>query len=253
MAEHRINWEDTQYPLDQVDQTNSMSLPNRIAIDGPAASGKSTVGERLARHLGYLCLDTGIMYRAVTWAALMVYSSVDDEAAITELANQVDIDVREPTVADGRKVDVLLNGEDVTWKIRRPEVDANVSQVSAYLGVRQAMTVKQRRIGDRGKIVMIGRDIGTVVLPDAELKIYLDASVEERARRRYEENIRRGESADYDEILAAMKRRDQIDSTRVHAPLKPAEDAVILQTDGLDADQVFERILALVESANKQR
>ena len=251
MAEFQPTSGSTYTPVERIENIPPMSIPNRIAIDGPAASGKSTIGERLARRLGYLCLDTGLMYRAVTWAALSVYGSVDDEAAITELANQVDIDVRESTVDDGRKVDVTLNGEDVTWKIRRPEVDANVSQVSAYPGVRQAMTFQQRRIGDRGKIVMIGRDIGTVVLPDAELKIYLDASAEERARRRYEEIHDRGDTAVYEDILRAMKRRDEFDSTREHAPLKAADDAIIVRTDGMSAEEVYERILALVGGRGK--
>jgi len=246
MAGKQITSDPRDSSLELIEETMNETVPNRIAIDGPAASGKSTIGERLARRLGYLCLDTGIMYRAVTWAALTVFGSVDDEQAVTDLANRVDIDVREPSVTDGRKVDVLLNGEDVTWKIRRPEVDANVSQVSAYPGVRQAMTVQQRKIGERGKIVMLGRDIGTVVLPDAELKIYLDASVEERARRRYEENLCRKEQSVFEDILASMKRRDEIDSTRVIAPLKPAADAVILRTDGLSVDEVYERIVALV-------
>ena len=224
-----------------------MTRPKMIAIDGPAASGKSTLAEKLALRLGYLFFDTGVMYRAVTLAALRALNSVDDEAAVTALAESVQIDVRPPSSADGRKCDVLLNGEDVTWAIRHPEVERNVSPASAYAGVRKAMTEQQRRIGQRGQVVMVGRDIGTVVLPDADLKIYLDASVEERARRRYEECRCRGENPDYEEILASMRRRDQIDSTRAVAPLRPAADAVIVSTDGLDIDAVLARIVALTE------
>lgn len=224
-----------------------MTRPKMIAIDGPAASGKSTLAEKLALRLGYLFFDTGVMYRAVTLAALRALNSVDDEAAVTALAESVQIDVRPPSVADGRKCDVLLNGQDVTWAIRQPEVERNVSPASAYVGVRKAMTEQQRRIGQRGQVVMVGRDIGTVVLPDADLKIYLDASVEERARRRYEECRCRGENPDYEEILASMRRRDQIDSTRAVAPLRPAADAVIVSTDGLDIDAVLARIVALTE------
>ncbi|HQF60920.1 MAG TPA: (d)CMP kinase [Anaerolineaceae bacterium] len=224
-----------------------MNYPKTIAIDGPAASGKSTLGERLASRLGYLYFDTGVMYRAVTWAALRSLKTVDDEAAVTAIANQVQIDVSAPTKTDGRKADILLDGEDITWDIRRPEVDANVSQVSAYSGVRSAMTAQQRRIGLRGCVVMVGRDIGTVVLPEADVKIYLVASVEERARRRTDEVLARGERASYATILESMRRRDQIDSTRAVAPLRPADDAVILDSDGLDSDAVFARACEIVE------
>ncbi len=219
-----------------------MRIPKIIAIDGPAASGKSTLGEKLAETLGYLYFDTGIMYRAVTLAALQDQLSMDDETSVTTLAERVVIDVQPPSVQDGRKADVLLDGRDITWEIRSKEVEANVSQVSAYAGVRKAMTEQQRRVGQRGKVVMVGRDIGTVVLPEAELKIYLDASAEERARRRHAELVQRGEQASYEEILDSMKRRDLIDSTRAVAPLKPAEDAVIVNTDELEIDQVLEHV-----------
>jgi cytidylate kinase len=225
----------------------NMKSAKIIAIDGPAASGKSTVAERLAKELGYLYFDTGVMYRAVTLAALDQLSAVDDESSVTKLAEDAQIDVCSPSVADGRIYDVLLDGRDVTWSIRSQQVEANVSQVSAYPGVRKAMTFKQRRIGQRGSVVMVGRDIGTVVLPEADLKIYLDASVEERARRRHAEIMLRGREADFDEILGAMKRRDEIDSTRAVAPLKPADDAVIVNTDGLSIEEVIGRIRQLIE------
>ncbi len=223
-----------------------MSIPKIIAIDGPAASGKSTIAEKLAANLGYLYFDTGVMYRAVTLAALRRVNSVQDEQIVTEIAHRVQIDVAGPGVADGRLYTVFLDGEDVTWAIRKPEVDRHVSQVSAYPGVRQAMTEQQRRIGQRGNVVMVGRDIGTVVLPDADLKIYLDASVEERAHRRFEEVRRRGQTITYEDILEAMKRRDRMDSNRVIAPLRPAADAVIVNTDGLDICQVFKRVKDLI-------
>jgi len=222
-----------------------MSIPNIIAIDGPAASGKSTLGKHLADSLGYLFFDTGVMYRAVTWDALQRGVDAKDEAAVTALAESSQIDVRAPSKGDGRACDVLLNGVDITWETRRPEVDANVSPVSVHPGVRKALAAQQRRIGLRGRVVMVGRDIGTVVLPEADLKIYLDASAEERARRRYEEIIRRGEQADYDVILAGVRKRDEIDSTRAHSPLKAAEDAVILDSDKLNADEVFAKVEAL--------
>ena len=222
-------------------------FPSIIAIDGPAASGKTTVGVLLARKLNYLFFDTGIMYRVVTWAALKRLGRVDLEEDVTRLAEQVQIDVQPSSLADGRFSDVLMDGEDVTWQIRTPEVEANVSQVSAYPGVRDAMTAQQRRIGQRGQVVMVGRDIGTVVFPDAELKVYLDACVEERARRRFEELENRGEPADYEKILKAMKKRDKIDSTRAVAPLRPANDAVKICSDGVSAEQVVEQILRLAK------
>jgi cytidylate kinase len=219
--------------------------PNIIAIDGPAASGKSTIGKRLADELGYLFFDTGVMYRAVTWIALQRGMDVRDEAAVTRLAEETPIDVAPASRSDGRACDVLVEGRDITWETRRPEVDANVSIVSAYAGVRREMSQQQRRIGQRGRVVMVGRDIGTVVLPEADLKIYLDASAEERARRRFEEIRARGEEADYEEILSKVRERDRIDSTRAVAPLRPAEDAVILDTDKLSADEVFVRVREL--------
>jgi len=223
----------------------SKPIPSIIAIDGPAASGKSTLGHRLADELGYLFFDTGVMYRAVTWLALQRGVDMNDEAAVTRLAETTQIDVAPSSQDDGRACDVLADGVDITWETRRPEVDANVSVVSAYAGVRQALSAQQRRIGLRGKVVMVGRDIGTVVLPEADLKVYLDASAEERAKRRYDEVRARGGNPDYQEILDKVIQRDHIDSTRAVAPLRPAEDAVLLDSDKLDADEVFERVKTL--------
>jgi CMP/dCMP kinase len=222
-----------------------MPIPNIIAIDGPAASGKSTLGQRLADSLGYLFFDTGVMYRAVTWVTLERGVEVGDEAAVTHLAETVQIDIRPPSKEDGRACDVLADGSDITWETRTREVEANVSPVSTYQGVRQALATQQRRIGLRGRVVMVGRDIGTVVLPEANLKIYLDASAEKRARRRYDEIINRGGKANYRQILAGVRRRDKIDSTRTFSPLRPAGDAVIIDSDRLNADQVFEKVQAL--------
>ena len=219
--------------------------PSIIAIDGPAASGKSTLGLRLAQALPYLFFDTGVMYRAITWLALNRGINVKDEIAVTVLAQNMPIEVAPASTPDGRACDVFVEGKDITWQTRTPEVEINVSVVSAYRGVRGALSQQQRRIGRRGKIVMVGRDIGTVVLPDADLKIYLDASAEERARRRYEEILARGGEADYDEILAKVKERDRIDSTRDVAPLRIAEDAVVLNSNHLSAEEVFEQALAL--------
>jgi len=166
---------------------------------------------------------------------------IKNESAVSLLAEQVPIDVTAPSLDDGRSCDVVVDGCDITWEIRKPEVEGSVSVVAAYVGVRQALTLQQRRIGLRGRVVMVGRDIGTVVLPEADLKIYLDASSEERARRRYQEILARGGKANYDDILTKVRERDRIDSTRAAAPLKPAADAVILDSDRLDADAVFEQ------------
>lgn len=224
-----------------------MPVPSIIAIDGPAASGKSTLGRRLADSLDYLFFDTGVMYRAVTWVTLQRGVEVQDESAVTHLAETVQIDVRPPSKEDGRACDVLVDGIDITWETRTPEVEANVSPVSTYRGVRQALAAQQRRIGLRGRVVMVGRDIGTVVLPEADLKIYLDASAQERARRRYTEIIKRGGEAEYKQILAGVRGRDKIDSSRAFSPLRAAGDAIILDSDKLSADEVFSEVEALCQ------
>lgn len=214
-----------------------------IAIDGPAASGKSTAAERLALKLGFLYFDTGVMYRAVTLAGLNEFGSIDDEEAISNLAEKICIDVKPSTIDDGRTFDVLLDGQDVTWDIRSSLVTANVSKVSAYPRVRAEMTEKQRRIGARGNVVMVGRDIGTVVMPDADVKFYVDASAEIRAKRRCDEVLKRGEQANYEGMLAAIRKRDEIDSTRAVAPLIPAEDAIHIQNDDVTREEIVERML----------
>jgi cytidylate kinase len=220
--------------------------PTSIAIDGPAAAGKSTVGCELAKRLGYLYLDTGVMYRAVTWAALHQGLNIFDEAQVTQLAQRLRIDVVPPTVADGRQYTVFADGQDITWAIRAAEVEAGVSRVSAYAGVRQALVAQQRRIGARGRVVMVGRDIGTVVLPDADLKLYLDARIEERAQRRYYELAQRGQAASYDGVLDAMRRRDRVDSQRQVSPLQPADDAMVIDTSDLTVDEVLDLVEGLI-------
>ncbi len=221
-----------------------MPKPRAIAIDGPASAGKSTLGEHLAQVLGYLYFDTGVMYRAVTWEALRRGIAIDDEAAVTALAEAIVIDVTRPSVLDGRQYDVLVDGRDVTWEIRRPEVDAQVSPISTYAGVRRALTRQQRAIGLRGEVVMVGRDIGTVVLPEAELKVYLDAAPEERARRRLAEMLARGCQADYESVLAIIRKRDRIDSGRAVAPLRPAADAILLRNDTMTVQEEVQHILS---------
>jgi cytidylate kinase len=226
-----------------------LKFPTVITIDGPAASGKTTIGKMLAERLGYLFVDTGVMYRAVTWAALNAVLPVEDEEAITILAEQIEIDIRPPSRPDGRDFDILADGRDITWPIRNSEVEENVSLVSSYLGVRKALTAQQRRIGLRGYVVMVGRDIGTVVVPEAGVKIYLNASLEERARRRYLELQKRGEEIDLESIKLAMLARDRFDSSRKHAPLRPAADAIVLDTDGLNIQEVLEKIMLVIEKS----
>ncbi len=216
-----------------------MNTPEIITIDGPAGAGKSTLGELLARRLGYLYFDTGIMYRALTWAALQRGSDAYDGAATTALAHDLDIELLLPTAADGRQYTVLVDGQDVTWDLRRPEVERLVSRVSSYPGVREVLRAQQRRIGLRGQIVMVGRDIGSIVLPEAPLKIYMQASLEERARRRAAELHARGRDGDLDDIRAEIARRDQLDQ---HV-MAPASDALIITSDHLSPEQTVEAIL----------
>jgi len=223
-----------------------------IAVDGPAGSGKSTIGKLVADHLNYLFVDTGVMYRAVTLAALERGIDVNDEPQVSQIAEEIEITLKTPSEDDGRDCDVLIGDKDVTWDIRSEEVDRHVSIVSAYPAVRSILSMKQRQIGLQGNVVMMGRDIGTVVLPDADLKIYLDASIEERANRRYSERISRGEDVDYDQILSVVRERDEIDSTRDVAPLKPANDAVVIDTDGSSIEEVFSKILKLRKDLSVQ-
>lgn len=224
-----------------------MSLPSTIAVDGPAASGKSTIGGLLAKRLGYLYFDTGALYRAITWLVLERGLVIGDEEAIVALAKAAQVTITRPTVQDGRQYTVYADGRDITWEIRSPEVDAHVSPVSAYPGVREALKAAQRRIGEEGQVVMVGRDIGTVILPHADLKIYLNASLEVRAQRRYREIVARGGEASDEALFADMRRRDEIDSHRLAAPLKSAEDAIIIDTDHLSIEEVLDRVMALVK------
>ena len=224
-----------------------MTYPQTIAIDGPAASGKTTVGRLLAEQLGYLFLDTGCMYRAVTLAALQQQVDVMDETAVTHLAQTITIDIQPiGDKDDGRFYTVLINGQDVTWEIRSPAVDANVSQVSKYAGVRAEMVARQRAFGANGRVVMVGRDIGTVVLPQAPLKLYITASPAERATRRHLERTKSGHHDSYEAILADVIRRDDIDSSREHSPLRPAADAIIVDTTGKAPQTILQELVELM-------
>ena len=219
-----------------------------IAIDGPAAAGKSTVARLLADRLGALLFDTGALYRAVALAALRSGVAPDDEKTLARIAADAQISVRPPSHQDGRLYDVRLNGEDVTWSVREPEVGAIVSRVAEHAAVRAALLPLQRRIASGGPVVMVGRDIGTVVVPDAGLKVYLDASAEERARRRFREGSQRGSSQDFEAVLQETRRRDAIDSGRHTAPLRPASDAVQIDTDGVPVDRIVAEIEELART-----
>ena len=213
-----------------------------IAIDGPVASGKTAVGLRLARELGYRLVDTGMMYRAVTWLALRREVDVEDETALTALAEGVRIDLGQPRSAGGPTISV--DGVDVTAELRSPDVDRSVSYVSRFAGVRRAMVARQRSLAAEGGLIMLGRDIGSVVLPDAPVKIYLDASPAERARRRHRELAEAGVDRSEADILAELEQRDEMDRQRHLSPLRPAADALVIDTDDLTLEEVVDRVRA---------
>jgi cytidylate kinase len=215
-----------------------------IAIDGPAGSGKSTVARGLARRLGFTYLDSGAMYRAVTLLALERDADLEDGESLGCLAEEADIELRER--ADDN-VQVLLGGRDVSEQIRTPAVTGASSQVAAHGAVRKALLAKQRDLIAAGDWVVEGRDIGTVVAPDAPIKVFLTADPAERARRRADELRRRGIVADDNAVHTAIEQRDRLDSTRSAAPLRAADDAVTIDTTGLDAEQVIDRVIALAE------
>jgi len=217
-----------------------------VAIDGPAGSGKSTVAREVARRLGFTYLDSGAMYRAVTLNALEVVADLDDGAALGALARRLDISLR-PREDDG--VQVVVDGRDVSEAIRAPGVTGASSRVAAHPEVRAALLEKQRALMAAGDYVVEGRDIGTVVAPEAAVKAFLTAAADERARRRAAELRRRGVSIDRQEVQAAIEQRDTLDSTRSAAPLRRAADAELIDTTGLDAGQVADRVLALVARA----
>lgn len=216
-----------------------MHMPSVIAIDGPAGAGKSTLGALLAARLGYLYFDTGVMYRALALAALSAGLDLDDADALEALARRIRIEVIPPEQNDGRQYTVLLDGEDVTWAIREPAVERSVSRAARFPAVRSEMVRQQQQIGRRGRIVMVGRDIGTVVMPEAELKIFLEASLDERARRRAAEQQARSADTPLDQVRAEMARRDELDR---HV-MQPAPDALVVATDGLSPAEEVEWIM----------
>jgi CMP/dCMP kinase len=220
-----------------------------VALDGPGSSGKSSVGAAAASNVGYRFCDTGLLYRAVTWLAEHRGVEVDDAVALSALVDQVELAPDER----GRLSRVLVDGVDHTDDVRGPEVDSAVSTVSAVPELRTALLARQRDMAKAGGIVMAGRDIGTVVLPDADLKIFLDASVEERAARRTAERGLDPDGAEADEILAALRRRDELDRNRRVAPLRPATDARIIVTDGNRFEDTVEAVTNAIRDVEARR
>ncbi|NEW66449.1 (d)CMP kinase [Carnobacteriaceae bacterium zg-84] len=221
-----------------------MSKKICVAIDGPASSGKSTVAKRIAEKFNYIYLDTGAMYRCITLSVLSNDIDMQDEQAVSAHCQQQDI--RFSKNIDNQQI-VLLNGKDVTSAIRQPNVAENVSLVASYEGVRTDLVARQKSYIAQGGIVMDGRDVGTVVMPEAELKIFMVASVEERARRRHEENKQRGIHSSLGELCQQIEKRDKLDESRVIGPLKKAEDAIEIDTTSLTIDEVIQQISEYIE------
>ncbi len=216
--------------------------PRLIAIDGPVAVGKTSVGSLLARRLGYAFFDTGMLYRAFTWKVLQSGISPNDENKLCHLASASKFDF---VPSQEGYLSPLVDGEDVSLELLRPEIEKQVSFISKVAGVRQSLVSEQRKLAQRENVVMAGRDIGTVVLPWAELKIFLNASTEERAKRRYNELLEQGENPSLESVIFELKRRDEMDINRTVSPLKPAGDAIIINTENLSLEKVVEKIYAL--------
>ena len=215
-----------------------------IAIDGPAVSGKSSVGKQFASRIGYRFLDTGLMYRAATWNAVQSGVDVNDAEAVAQAAERMEFSVVDDEQGGNL---ITINGEDVTVHLHSTQVDDSVSEVSTVGRVREIMVAEQRRLAGDGDIVMVGRDIGTVVIPDAPLKIYLTASTRTRATRRHRDFIAEGTDVELDDILSSMERRDLVDSSREDSPLRPADDARVIDTDSLSFDQVVDLLTELAK------
>ncbi|NIK12318.1 (d)CMP kinase [Alkalibacillus sp. S2W] len=217
----------------------------KVAIDGPAAAGKSTVAKKVANQLSYVYIDTGAMYRALTLQALREGIDPNDEQELSHLANRVTISFKYQEHGQ----DVYLNSENVSQEVRQTDVTNHVSDVAKHKSVRDHMVAMQRELAEVANVVMDGRDIGTYVLPQADVKVFLIASVEERAERRHTENLQKGIESDLEELKRDIERRDQIDSEREMAPLVQAEDAIEIDTTSLSIDDVTNQILSLIEQA----
>ena len=214
-----------------------------IAIDGEAGTGKSTLAKNIAQKYGIVYLDTGAMYRCVTLACLNLGIEPENIDGINEVLKDITISFKK----DGEKTLVFCNGKDVTEEIRTPRVDSYVAKFAAIKEVREKMTPLQREMGKTSKVVMEGRDIGTVVFPNANVKIYLDCSIEERARRRYLQEIEKGKNITYEEVLKSIKERHKLETEREIAPFVKADDAILIDSTNLSIEQVVERIIKLIE------
>jgi len=219
-----------------------------ITVDGPAGSGKSTVSRILADRISYMYLDTGLLYRVVAYAAMQSAIALDDSTALEALCSRITI---LPRTADGN-MNVLIDGEDVSGNVRTEEISMRASTISAVSAVRQALLLPQRNAGRDGGIVAEGRDMGTIVFPGADIKFFLDADVDERAKRRYLQLMESGSNVDLDEIKRGLEARDSQDTQRKIAPLKPAGDSVIIDTTGIDVDGVVEKMITIVEKHTGQ-
>lgn len=254
MAETTRRERDAEHEAPPASASRARIAP-RVAIDGPAGAGKSTVAKRLAERLGFLHVDTGALYRTVALAAHRAGAAWDDEAEIARVAEAVVAEqrIRMERSEGGGAMRVLLDGEDVSQAIRTPEMSAGASRVSAIAAVRRALLDLQRQAGAAGGVVLEGRDIGTVVFPDAEVKLFLTATPEERARRRFEELTEKGVATTYEATLTDQLARDKADTERPVAPLRRADDAVLIDSTNRDIDQVIEEMVRVVEARRGDR
>lgn len=226
----------------------------RVAIDGPAAVGKSTMGKLIARELGFLYIDTGAIYRAITWKVLKNSINIKDEDVISNLVSDTCITIER---ANCKSLNdyyyIFVDGEDVTEEIRNPRIDQNVSQIARLPKIRKKLIYLQRKLAEKGNIVMEGRDIGSVILPQADIKFYFTASEEERIKRRYKELINNGYSIDYEEVKKQIIQRDKIDSKRKYAPLIKAKDAILIDSTEKSIEEVKDNILKIIKNYRKCR
>ena len=221
-----------------------------IAIDGPAGVGKSTMGKLIARELGFLYIDTGAIYRAITWKVLKNNINIDDEEMISNLVSDTCITIERAnnkSLNDYYYYPIFVDGEDVTEEIRNPRIDQNVSQIARLPKIRKQLIYLQRELAEKGNVVMEGRDIGSMILPQADIKFYFTASEEERIKRRFKELINKGYSVDYEVVKKQIIQRDKIDSMRKYAPLIKAKDAIIIDSTEKNIEEVKDKILKIVK------